>query len=104
MEILTNPPREQWPMLTRRALTDEKGRVSEIVADIMARVRTEGDKAIIDLEHRFTGADLQDLRVSETELDEAEANVPQKLKRLWLWRPAIIESFSQGSDPQGRRS
>lgn len=93
MEILTNPPREQWPMLTRRALADEKGRVSEIVADIMARVRTEGDKAIIDLEHRFTGADLQELRVSETEIDEAEANVPQELKEAIALAVRNIESF-----------
>ena len=93
MEILTNPPREQWPMLTRRALADEKDRVSEIVADIMARVRTEGDKAIIDLEHRFTGADLQELRVSETEIDEAEANVPQELKEAIALAVRNIESF-----------
>lgn len=93
MEILNNPPREQWPALTRRALSEERSRVSETVADIMTRVRTEGDKAIFELENRFTGADMNELRVSDAEFDDAERAVSQELKDAIALAAHNIGSF-----------
>ena len=93
MDILNNPPREQWAALTRRALAEESGRVSQIVADIMTRVRTEGDSAILDLEQRFTGSGITELRVSDSEIAQAEAAVSQELKDAIALAAKNIEAF-----------
>ena len=42
-------------------------------AEILNRVRKEGDAALVDLTQKFDGVTMQDFRVSEAEMDEAEA-------------------------------
>ena len=49
--------------------------VEATVADIIARVRAEGDAAVLDYCARFDGAELSTLAVSEEEIDEAVAAV-----------------------------
>ena len=40
-------------------------------AEILNRVRKEGDAALVDLTQKFDGVTMQDFRVSEAEMDEA---------------------------------
>lgn len=58
---------------------------SEVVASIVARVRAEGDEAILDLTRRFDGAVLEsdDLLVSEDEIAGARS----------LVRPALLDAL-----------
>ena len=49
--------------------------VEQIVADIIANVRENGDKAVLEYNARFDKADLDTLLVSQQELDEAVASV-----------------------------
>lgn len=53
--------------------TEEKNTVGEIVADIIANVRKNGDKALKEYSAKFDGAELDSLEVSEQEIDEAFA-------------------------------
>ncbi len=53
--------------------TEEKNTVGEIVADIIANVRKNGDKALREYSAKFDGAELDSLEVSEQEIDEAFA-------------------------------
>lgn len=46
---------------------------SRTVDDILHRVRTEGDEALLDLTHRFQGVRLDDLKVSASDIEEAYA-------------------------------
>src|SRR5512132_3703909 len=57
--------------------------VAEAVRDIVERVRTEGDAALVDLTLRFDGADLRerDLVASPEELAAALEEVPAELGR-----------------------
>jgi histidinol dehydrogenase len=52
------------------------------VRDIIERVRTDGDLALIDLARRFDGADLaaDGLIVSDEEFDHAESATPEELR------------------------
>lgn len=95
MEIIDNPPRDQWGALTLRALAEESDRVKGIVTEIMARVRTEGDAALLELEHRFTGSGITDLRVTEEEMSLAEAAVPQELKDAIALAAKNIAAFHE---------
>ncbi|MFZ1438744.1 MAG: histidinol dehydrogenase, partial [Candidatus Microthrix subdominans] len=48
-----------------------------VVRDLIARVRSEGDAALIELTARFDGAQLEALRVSDEQIDRAwEATDP----------------------------
>ncbi|WP_050789503.1 histidinol dehydrogenase [Roseibium aggregatum] len=68
-----------------KALLSGKREVSEdvdqIVRDILERVRTEGDKAVLDYTARFDrlqAESMAELTVSATEIDAALAKVPQE--------------------------
>ncbi len=80
MEIIRYPQRSQWPALTRRALADSAQEVKEIVADIIATIRRDGDRALFDYEARFTGATLDSLEVSRAEIDEAASLIAPALR------------------------
>ncbi len=56
--------------------------VADTVAGILQRVFVEGDDVLIELAHRFDGADLgsDGVLVAERELDEGEASTPPELK------------------------
>ena len=80
MEILRYPDRKDWTPLCKRVLAETANEVKTIVADIIANVRNNGDKALIEYEQKFTGAQLSSLCVSQQEIDEAEASISNELK------------------------
>ena len=49
--------------------------VEDIVADIIKTVRRDGDKALFDYTARFDKAELSELQVSRTEINEAKASI-----------------------------
>ena len=51
--------------------TEEKNTVGEIVADIIANVRKNGDAALREYSEKFDGAKLDSLEVSAQEIDDA---------------------------------
>jgi histidinol dehydrogenase len=57
--------------------------VSDTVRQIARRVRDEGDAGLLELTLRFDGADLRErgLLVSPEELDAAESETPERLRR-----------------------
>ena len=58
------------------ARDDLSANVEGIVADIIANVVKNGDKALYEYTERFDKARLSSLEVSEAEIDEAVASVP----------------------------
>lgn len=54
--------------------------VIEQVRPIIARVKAEGDKALLDFTKQFDGADLIDLKVSEQEFEEAKSSLDSDVK------------------------
>jgi len=100
------------------ALPHEPARVEAAVAEILRRVREEGDRAVLEYTERFDGVRPRALRVPSTELDQAVAYldpavpeseaaihaagvdyvfVPQVIGRpdsfaeMQRWRPPFIE-------------
>ncbi|MEX1265235.1 MAG: histidinol dehydrogenase [Actinomycetota bacterium] len=57
--------------------------VADTVAGILQRVFVEGDEVLIELAHRFDGADLAEdgLLVTDAELDDAAADIDPHLRR-----------------------
>ena len=101
-------------MLKEISVKDEKklrewldGRSQEIdpevvgkAAEILSRVRKEGDAALIVYTQQFDGVKMQDFRVTEKELDEAESKCDEAFKEAMRLAAHNIETFHKAQLPQ----
>ena len=77
--------------MTRAA--ESTAQLEQTVAEIIAQVRERGDEALREYASRFDGVKLSDLRVSETEIAEAEQRVDEALKQAIAVAAGNIERF-----------
>lgn len=93
MQRYINPDRSVWPQITARARKAQDGKVTQIVSDILSRVRTEGDKALVGLAKEIDGVDLDAIEVSAAEKAEAAALVPESLRNAIAEAAENIRKF-----------
>lgn len=94
MNIITYPERSQWNDLLRRP-TLNTATLRETVLEVLERVRTEGDKAVIEYEEKFDHVHLDSLTVSEEEFAEAEKAVSIELKAAIMLAFNNIKEFHE---------
>jgi histidinol dehydrogenase len=92
MKTINNPPRELWELLCQRPIIDRAG-LEDIVADILRKVKSEGDKALFELTKKFDGAVISDLRVSGYEIEMAAKNIQEDLMKAIDTARGNIEKF-----------
>ena len=91
IEILRASDVEPEALRTRQqALSEHADRAA---ADIIGRVKAEGDVAVLELTERFDGAKLNALEVTQAEFDEAEAKIDSALKTLLMQAAENIRAF-----------
>lgn len=73
----------------------DKKDVRDIVLDIIKQVQEKGDKALRDYTKRFDGADIDDLRVSDAEIEEAFDTVDDKLIAVMKESAENIRAFHE---------
>ena len=79
MNIIKYPAREEWASIVERPQLDV-AELNQTVANVLADVKTRGDEAVKGYELKFDHIDLDDLSVSEEEMQEAEALVSAQLR------------------------
>ena len=79
MQIVEYPKREEWQQLIQRPAL-EKLSLEKKVKKILAKVKAGGDKAVKKITKEFDGVKIKKLLVSEKEIKEAIARVPDELK------------------------
>ena len=94
------PEGEELERLLRRS-SDTNATVQNQVAQILSRVRSEGDAELFALEEQFTKAKLSTLAVSPEEFAEADALVSPSLKKALAEAFHNIRCFHQAQLPQG---
>ncbi|MBQ3084119.1 MAG: histidinol dehydrogenase [Clostridia bacterium] len=77
------------------AREEQKTNVADIVADIIATVRKEGDAALFAYNKKFDGCDLSALEVSEAEIEEAFAAVEPRFLEILRNAEQNIRTFHQ---------
>lgn len=88
MKRYINPDRGQWTALTERAMTDDAV-IEERVAGIIARVRENGDKALLELAAEIDSVDLSaGMEVTVEEIEAASQEVSAELKQ------AVADAYS----------
>src|SRR5271155_3353680 len=75
--------------------TPSGGAVDHSVAAILAKVRRDGDRALISYTHRFDGVKLTlaSLRVTQDEIDAALASLPRADRRALELAARRIAAF-----------
>lgn len=92
MKTFINPSREKWGEITRRPqlnTAELKGIVSEILVD----VKENGDAAIKKYSLQFDGVELNELKASEKDINEAVLHVEKELKAAIQVAKENIEKF-----------
>lgn len=102
MKTILYPQREEWEALLKRPEVEVEA-VRETVNRVLARVRAEGDRAVLDYEAQFDGVALESLAVTEAELDEAEESVSISLKAAILLAQQNIRKFHAAQRFEGER-
>ena len=90
---------ERASVLRRAALADDRG-VRDAVAAIIARVRRDGDRALLELALELERAKLTALEVSTAELAAAESSLTTEQKAAIRAAAANIERFHAAQLPQ----
>jgi len=90
----------EFSQLLSRAVTTPQ--VADAVRDILLRVQSEGDDAVLDLTNRFDRVNyrLADLRVSAEEIAAATAATPASLRDALALAASRIEAFHRAQLPQ----
>ena len=92
MKIIKYPRKAEWAeLLQRPSLNTEK--LFDTVRAIIDRVKSGGDKAVIEYEETFDKAMLTSLAVSEQEIKEADAKLPAGLKEAICLAKKNIATF-----------
>lgn len=73
----------------------KKADIEAIVADIIANVRQQGDKALLEYTERFDKVQLEGLEVTQQEMDEAFAVVPPEFLEVLRQAEKNIRAFHQ---------
>ena len=79
MKIYKYPKQDQWAEIVARPRLDLT-KLNETVATVLADIRQRGDVAVREYELKFDKAELDNLAVTEQEMDEAEKLVSNELR------------------------
>lgn len=101
MKTFIYPARSEWNKITERPHTDYQALKSS-VNKILYDVRNGGDKAIIKFESEFDHVQLENLMISQAEIDEAPNLISKELYNAMVEAHRNIYTFhkSQQIEPQ----
>jgi histidinol dehydrogenase len=92
MRKILYPAKEEWTGLLKRPELDYKN-IEKTVDEILDQVRRLGDKALYDLTRQIDGVQLNSLKVSVEEFEEARQQVDNSLKKAIAQAKSNIEKF-----------
>jgi histidinol dehydrogenase len=92
MEVLKFPDKNTWTGILKRPVM-ETAALFATVEKVIKKVRSEGDAAVREYTRLFDKSDIQELRVTEKEFEEAEQLVSPELKKAIALAIKNIETF-----------
>ena len=102
MKKIIYPAKENWVEILQRPVLNMET-LRGTVCEVLDRVKMEGDKAVIEYEERFDKVKLDSLAITETEMREAEKNVPIELKVAILLAQRNIYTFHKKQKFEGKK-
>ncbi len=102
MEIIKYPEYSSWNNLAKRATMDVTT-LFDTVRKVLDDVRSGGDEAVRRYEKMFDKVDLENLIVSEAELEEAETLISEDLRQAIITAKGNIETFHASQQFVGKK-
>ncbi|CAE6906929.1 histidinol dehydrogenase [Vibrio sp. B1FLJ16] len=90
---------QQDSILERPAIT-EGANIAAAVAEVIAKVRNEGDAALLELTEKFDRVKPNSIRVSAKEIDAASERLSEQMKGALNQAYANISKFHKAQKPQ----
>ncbi len=92
MKTYINPLKNEWKNLIKRPIINEET-LSDTVTSILSDIKANGDKAIIKYASLFDGVKLENLEVSDVEMEQAANQIKEDLKTAINIAKQNIEKF-----------
>lgn len=92
MNIYTNPSPEDWEDILKRP-TQQFKKIEKIVKPIIKKVKKKGDKALKQFALEYDHVELDDIKVSNAEINKAEKLLTKELKEAIQTAYRNIETF-----------
>lgn len=92
MKIYRYPETKTWPDLIQRPVFERK-EISGLIAEIFEAVGKDGDQALIEFNKKFDRAITSQITVSEAEIDNAENEISEDLKKAIKQAKENISKF-----------
>jgi histidinol dehydrogenase len=92
MKTIIRPEKSSWECLCNRPSL-QKSDLEEKVREILNRVKSEKDRAILDYSEKFDGVRPARLKVSEEEIIQSAVLIPDKIKKAIGTAQKNIEKF-----------
>ena len=102
MHIIKYPPKSEWSEIVKRPHLDVS-QLNETVRNILNDVKSRGDEAVKHYEAMFDHADLEDLAVSESEINEAMQKVSAELREALELAHHNISKFHESQVFKGNK-
>lgn len=85
-------------ILERPAIT-EGANITAAVAEVITKVRAEGDRALLELTEKFDRVKPESIRVSAQEIEDASSRLSEKMKQALKQAYANIAKFHNAQKP-----
>ena len=102
MKKIIYPDKAEWADMLRRPVLHTET-LRDTVKEVLDRVKSEGDRAVIEYEERFDKVKLDALAVPEAEMAEAEKDVPIELKAAIMLAQKNIHAFHAAQRFEGKK-
>ena len=102
MKTIKYPTIEQYAEICERPHMDVS-QLNAIVADVLADIKANGDKAVIAYEEKFDHVQLPQLAVTEAEMQEAELLIDKDLKDALILAHSNIAKFHESQKFEGSK-
>lgn len=93
---------QQESVLERPAIT-EGANITAAVTEVINQVRSEGDKALLDLTEKFDRVRPESIRVSAEEIEAASDRLSEKMKQALEQAYSNIAKFHKAQRPEALR-
>ncbi|MEX0996432.1 MAG: histidinol dehydrogenase [Flavobacteriaceae bacterium] len=103
MKKIQFPNPETWSELSKRPLIDFTT-ISDTVQKVFQAIKNNGDESVKTYTNLFDGVEIDQLQVTQDEIEENIKNVPEDLKQAIQLAAANIEAFHKTQTEQPQRS
>lgn len=98
MKIYTYPTKDTWFDLIKRPVLEQQ-EISALIAGIFKEVQSNGDQGLIEFNKKFDKADTQSITVTEQEVQIAESQISDDLKKAIQEAKENISRFHSAQIP-----